>query len=523
MKNLLLTTLAIVSVCTLMAQASKVTWKDLEKTKAIPIEIYTPSPTEMIVRFGAKNMFSKQEIRYYSNYKMSATGKISVEVNGSPGVFEGMELINGELFMMISDSKDKKNYFFAQRFNKKMEPAGKAIQLFEYELEKGASKYAFSYAVSENQKFIAVHYKIPVSKKVKEAKYGFKIFNDEFQEIMDSDFEIPFDKDEFDIKQYHISNRGDFFVLVEEFEMKDVSKGKKEKLVKSTKDLHLLRIANNRVEQFPLDMREGSIIGPRVSSNDENIFTLTGCFSESGAGIEGVFYLLVDGNKKKVIESDYYKFSKEFITSDWSGKQVSKAEKKADKKGKEFEPVLSEYKVKSVNVLKDNSVLGVMQQEYVRVVQTYNAQTKTYQTTYYYYFNDIIAFRVSEKGTFSWVTKIEKFKVSTNDGGPFSSYCMIIGDDNVHFYFNDHIKNYDPKRKYIAGFNPRGFATMKKMVFADAWIDLKSGKQDRTYIGDPGKAGVIAYPKFAFVSHSKKEAYIPARKGSMTKIGTIKL
>jgi hypothetical protein len=500
---------------------SDIVWNDVEKVskKLVPIEIFTPSSDEMIIHYGSMSLFGKSELRHYKNFTVSATGKVNVTIEKGIGIYEGMELVGNRLFVFVSDTKDKVNSFYAQEYSMKMEAKGKPIKLYEYELEKGVSKYSFSYSISNNQKYVAVHYNVPKSKKVSEPKYGYMVFNSEFKELSSGDFKVPFDVETYEVSQYYLSNSGDFYIMVKE---QKAEKNKKGNTFYTTKDLHIMRVYEDRVDQYPLELDNMTIYSTRMSSNDMGIFAVTGAYGETrDGGIEGVYYLTFDSKKKKVINSDYYKFSKEFITAGMNQKRAEKAEKKASKKGEDYDPRLYAFKVRQVDVLADNSTIGVLEQYYTREVQTYNASTKSFTTTTYYHFNDLIAYKVSATGEIAWVERVKKAQVSANDGGLFSSFCSLIGDGEIHFYFNEGLAAYDQNRTYTGG--RYNYRTLKKTVFADAALNLETGKSDRTYIGNAGKEGQYAYAKYAYVDKVEGKAYVPAKKGNMMRIGIISL
>ena len=82
------------------------------------------------------------------------------------------------------------------------------------------------------------------------------------------------------------------------------------------------------------------------------------------------------------------------------------------------------------------------EQFYIRVVTTTttSANGGTTTTTTYYYYNDIIALNFDENGELVWKTVIDKYQMSVNDGGYYSSFFTILQGNDINIIYNDAIK-----------------------------------------------------------------------------------
>jgi len=286
--------------------------------------------------------------------------------------------------------------------------------------------------------------------------------------------------------------------------------------------MHIFHITPEGLDDFTIDLAGKRVDAMTMNSENDRVFTFTGIYGDQGkAGVSGLFYLRADFDKQEVIDEGFEKFGKDFITQDWSDRQKEKADKR-EKKGK-GEPQLYNYVMRQTEVLKDGSVVGSLEQYYV-VVHTYtDPKTGTTRTTYTYYFNDIIAFKVGVDGGFDWLKKINKYQVSTNDGGPYSSYARFVDSGKLCFIFNDNVKNYDEKGDFIDG--EKTYSAnfgKKKNVVAIVEINLEDGELTRKTFFDRKEITALAVPKMFHTDFRTNEMLLYAVYGKKEKFGILK-
>jgi hypothetical protein len=125
-------------------------------------------------------------------------------------------VIGEKLMIFLSDKKEGQNHFFMQEYSADMLPKGEAVELANYDLEKGKSKGAFDIIVSRDKTFFGVVWAIP-GKKDEKDRYGFKIFDNDMNEVSDGDYKLPFEGKLSMINQHYLSNTGDYFINVIEY------------------------------------------------------------------------------------------------------------------------------------------------------------------------------------------------------------------------------------------------------------------------------------------------------------------
>lgn len=278
--------------------------------------------------------------------------------------------------------------------------------------------------------------------KTKNPHYIGKLFDENFSETEKCEFKIPFDN--FRIEDYSLGDNGLFYILIDELidnpeAVKKLFRGDKF----LTKDTHLFivdpKTGDSETILIQLENEKISELAVfPVSNGDISITGLTG----SDKGVNGSFSILFDKNFVQVNNS-IHKFEEDFVTSTWSQKKkakIDKKNKKKEKKGKEaIVPEFYNYYLDYVVELSDGSVTMLAEQFFVRVVtrtSTVNGTTTT-TTTYYYYYKDIIAVNYDKNGEFRWKKLIPKSQVSTNDGGYYSSYFIVMKDDNINIIYNE--------------------------------------------------------------------------------------
>jgi hypothetical protein len=181
--------------------------------------------------------------------------------------------------------------------------------------------------------------------------------------------------------------------------------------------------------------------------------------------------------------------------------------------------------MRQAEVLKDGSIVGSIEQYYV-VVNTYtDPRTGSTRTTYTYYYNDIIAFKVNTDGEFDWLKRISKSQISTNDGGPYSSYARFVDNGKICFIFNDNVRNYDESGKFIGKENGDVYAAnygKKKNVVAIVELDIDEGELTRKTFFDRQEISALAVPKQFYIDYNTNEMLVYAVYGKKEKFGILK-
>jgi len=100
-----------------------------------------------------------------------------------------------------------------------------------------------------------------------------------------------------------------------------------------------------------------------------------------------------------------------------------------------------------------------------------------------YYYDDLLLMALNPAGELHWTTVLHKKQYSQDDEATFSSYFLLLKEENIHFMFNDEIKYENTCSEYVV--NPLGdfdrnslmntFGQSLRLRFRDA-LQLNAGE-----------------------------------------------
>lgn len=487
------------------AQEKMLEWGELEGRSGHLIDMLPfHSKDFYTLRWKGGNMFGGYYLSRFDDLKETKTKRISIAVNQNIANFEDVLIVNDYPVVVLTNVRDGKEQVFLQQYNYELEPKGEAKLLAEYDLIKGMSKEPVRIIQSKDKKYFAVLWLL-VAKKKENDVYGYVVYDDKYNEIDKGEYEIPIESRYSQITHHLLSDTGHYFFVVKEFKRNEDRRSGQPDLI--YKAMHIYQVSNDiGLERYTMKVDGKRIEAISINSDDSTAFTITGVYgSNEFRGINGVFYMQLDIKNQKVIREGFQEFHKNFITEDWSQKELQKAEKRIER-GKE-EPALYNYQMREAQILSDGSIVGVMEQNYV-VVRSFSDTRSMVTFSYTYYYNDIVVFKIGESGHFDWVEKVRKSQVSTNDGGPYSSFASIVDGDRLRLIFNDNIDNYDQSGRYIPDNVYSSRFNLKHNVVAMTDIDLASGLQNRYTLFNRKETKTLAYPKLFRIDYDAKEMLI---------------
>ncbi len=501
-----------------------VKWGDLERSSGRLVNVIPENGESFYaLRRSGGALFGRLEGSYHKNLDLIESGKLELRApNGSAANFESATMVDGKFVVFLSDRQEGENKFFMQQYGPNMEPTSEPEELASYVLQskKRRFKGEFNIYQSENRDYFAVVWTIP-GRKEEQASYGFKVFDSELELINEGEYEVPFIQKFSTINGFYVSDFGDLFMTLTEYEESD-----EKRIFRNFNNyvsVHIYHLKEGDVEEMEIDLDGKRVEAMSFNSDNERIFVITGIYGDKGlSGVKGLFYLKADFKKQEILNEGFEEFGEEFITSDWSDRKKKKQAKK-EKKGKAKEPTLYSYIMREVHPLPDGGIVGTMEQYYVRVVTNYNAQTGATTTTYYYYYNDIVAYKVGEDGGFDWLTKIDKYQVSTNDGGYYSSFARYVDGERLVLFFNDNSDNYNEETGDFEfdGTVKSSRLSKRKNTVAICEIDLESGDQERKMYFDRDDLGAIVVPKLFNIDYRTREVLFYAIRGKKEQFGRL--
>jgi hypothetical protein len=254
-------------------------------------------------------------------------------------------------------------------------------------------------------------------------------------------------------------------------------------------------------------------------SSKNNVFTLSGIYGTGRNGkVEGVFILRYDTNKDSVLFKGFVSFDRNMIDENWINRN-SRFNNRNRNRNRE----IYRYKIRDIFSLDDGTICGSLEQYYIYERTNYDSRTGLSTSIYYYYYDDIIAFKIGKEGNFDWQQRIPKSQISTNDGGPFSSYSSFTDGDNMYFIFNDNLKNYNEEGKYSRENNSCYSFNLsrRKNAAAICTVSMKNGTVERKTLFTRKELKSIVVPKMFKLDLLNKELLLYALMSGKEKFGIL--
>jgi hypothetical protein len=257
------------------------------------------------------------------------------------------------------------------------------------------------------------------------------------------------------------------------------------------------------------------------------MFTLSGVYGNSEIKqnrrkhmVEGIFIIRIDTDIDSMVFEGFIPFRKEFISMNFNEKSSLRSRRKRNR-----EQELYNYKIRDIFTLNDGSLVGSIEQYYIFERSSYDSRTGLTSTIYYYYYDDIIAFKIANNKTFEWQKKINKSQISTNDGGPFSSYSSFTDGSKLYFIFNDNLKNYNEEGEFSqnAGDCYPFNLSRRKNIAAITAVDLESGSLTRNMLFSRKELKSIVVPKMFKLDLLQNRLLLYALIGGKERFGTLKI
>lgn len=430
---------------------------------------------------------------------------------------EGIVPFGDELVLLgsYSDKKTKENKLFYKNLDKKSLQSSRGWnELASLSFEKKRRNGSFSYSLSRDSSKLLLYYSLPILDKDAPSKFGFKVFSENMKMEWEKETELGFGESIFRIQKHKVSNSGDVYLIGQEYdpvEFKLFSKSEP-----SARKYHILSYQNKgkNYKDYKIALQDKFINDIAYTIKDDELIC-AGFYSLNGkSSIVGTFYLTIDLNSKKVTKSSFKEIPEDFITENWTEKQVKKAKKKESKKGQKIEAY--EFDLRDFVLKEGGGATLLAEQYYVHVVTTTTTDANgnsTTRTTYHYYYNDVYIIDISPEGDINWLSKVEKTQHSINDGGYRSSYSLHIKDDKMYLMFNLKAKDYYEKadRKEMTKKEKKAYLTFISEV------DSKGNVQDEILLNNTEEE-IYVVPKFCEQISSEK-TLIYTRKGKTQRMG----
>ncbi len=500
-------------------------WGTLERSPGSLLEILPKNNFDFYaLRWSGGRAFGTYRITEHQNLQQVNQGRIKQVAQSGIANFETAYYVGDKLYVFLSDKVDGELVLYAQPYSQELIPDGSSLVVATYNNTKINAKPNFGVISSENKEYIGVVWEIPGRKTISDS-YGYVILDKYVNILNQGEYNIPLNGNLTSINEHHISNTGDYFISLTEHKRPNDKIFSKD--YDNFKALHVYKIKEGELTEFSLNIENKRIDDIKMSTNDDGIFTLSGIYGSSEIRqnrrkhlVDGIFIIRIDTDLDSMIFQGFIPFRKEFISMNFNEKSSLRSRRRRNQ-----DQELYNYKIREIFTLNDGSLVGSIEQYYIFERTSYDSRTGLTSTIYYYYYDDIIAFKIGHDKSFDWQKKINKSQISTNDGGPFSSYSSFTDGGKLYFIFNDNLKNYNDEGKFIQRNNecyPFNLSR-RKNIAAVTSIDLASGTLSRNMLFSRKELKSIVVPKMFKLDHAQNRLLLYALLGGKERFGTLKI
>jgi len=517
-----------------LAQNFPITWGPLERSNGFLLDILPKKNLDFsTLRWTGGSSFGNYRLVSYENLSVLQQQKLKLVTETGLCNFADATSLGEGIVVFLSDRMKSNMMLYGQIYDADLNVYNTKL-LAEYENPKFDAKPSFTIITSQNRKYVGIIWE-KEGKGISSDFYGYKIFNESLEVVHEGQYDAPFDGNMSTINAHHISNTGDYFICLTEHNKPNDRVFTRN--FENFKALHVYKAGEKELKEFSIDLAGKRVDDLVMSSNDVGAFALTGIYGTGNkSGIEGIFSIQIDPNDHARNAQSFIPFGKEIVKETWSFRQQDRYSNSGyvndpmnmNNPGNfnsrnNYVPQMYDYRMRDFFTLADGSIVGSLEQYYVYQRTSYDARTSFTNTVNYYYYDDVIAFRISKEGEMIWQKRIPKSQVSTNDYGEFSSYCSFQSTQSMNFIFNDNLKNYDESGQFDrTPDNYYSFNLSKKNnAVALVKIDLETGNLTRETMETRKELDAIVVPKLCRVDHFNKEILMYSIAGSQERFGIL--
>lgn len=311
---------------------------------------------------------------------------------------------------------------------------------------------------------------------------GFHTFTKDLEEIWHSIVTMPYTEKKMNNVAYCLDDQANVYLLSEIYKDETTDKFKKDGTINY--DLEVIRIDKDdqklTIKRISLENRRLIDYGFYNGNNNELI--LAGYYSnEEDRSADGVYTYVFNGDGE-IIKSSTNEFDINVIKQFESEKSQRKIDKSTQKNGVGIDNLEFDHLIHH----EDGSITAIGEVYYYTV--HYNGSTGS--TSYDYFYNSIIACKISEKGDMLWMKKLPKYQEGNGLGG--LSYSLLFDDNNYYFVYLDNIKNLnlglnETPEKHVDGRG--GYLTAYK-------VDVSTGDVEKSSIFNTAEVNNMSLHQF---------------------------
>lgn len=345
----------------------------------------------------------------------------------------------------------------------------------------------FNISLNFDESLFLVQYRINPEEKrdaLNKDKIGFHTFDLDLNEVWNTVATMPHTEKKMNNVGYCLDNFANVYILAEVY--KDETTKRTDKAGNPNYDLELIRIDadDQNLSKSNITLDDKFLTNYGFFEGNDNEIIISGYYSNDKWGGNNGMYVYRLDKEGAVISQSINEFSAEVLKQFESQRTQAKVDN-AEKKGKVG---LNNLKLRHLIIHADGSITSIGEVHYV--ISHYNS--KTGQTTYTYYYEEMIVMNINPDGELVWMQKLPKFQYGGSPVGGMSFYFMS-SENNMYFLFLDNIKNLEIDENTVPAKHNDG-----KGGYLTAYqVSKETGETKKLSIFDTRSVNDIAVYQFA--------------------------
>lgn len=474
--------------------------------------------TPAINFFGSKTKHLK--IKNITNLNPTLQGKIELLGNDKPVSLQGVLDIGNQMIAFSKQTRlfNRTNdlyYHTFNHFNLDESIDGKLLGSYDRH-NRYSNEFAMDFTLSLNQKKGAAFYVIP-SAQHDYPSVGYLIFDETKGLFREGLALLPYKANEFEVYDEHLTNTGDYYIIGKHYYPYLSSKEKRE-----FDQLELYKVLGNEAQKIKINQPEIRLRDIQVTSDHEGNLFCTGFYTGTvSTQITGVYFFKLSKDSKEVEDFTTSQITVDFLSTD----EPDVADKFL--LGRRFVDGRNDFGNFSFLDFKqteDGGYVAITENAELELRIKGSGESGNLNDRYdlYYYYNDLLAYKLDSTGTVEWVNRVPKYQQSINDNAIHLSASNIIANNKLYLLFNDHRKNYDDSQHFKNISFPKMSATSNKNnVIAVTEIDLKTGNSIRKSLPGRNELSTLFIPGLSRENIKDNSLLLYSNQGNKHRFGKL--
>ncbi|GAB5524147.1 MAG: hypothetical protein Roseis2KO_20190 [Roseivirga sp.] len=347
---------------------------------------------------------------------------------------ESVLMLDGKIFQIVHRSTGNRRTFYVQPIDPANLALGKLEEVGSFTPKSGGLGQSKTFVnATRDSSFVSLIYTIPGRRKENE-QFVVTVFNKQMEKVWSQQYEFPYENRLLDLQEFRVDGNGDLYALAKRnFEsMRDRVDG----LVNYDYMLFNLK-REGGIDSLKIETEGKFLRDMKVEFTPEGDIVSAGFYSNLNTrDAGGAFYMRLDGKTKEVVSSSFKEFELDFVLQNLTERKAKRVEKRIEQ-GRSKE--LPHYHIDELVAMPDGSVRMIGEQRQIYTTTVGYGVSQIIQT--HFLFNDMVIVSINKEGEVEWAERIAKRQHTVDDKAAFSSYALMVRDNELAFMFNDNAQN----------------------------------------------------------------------------------